>query len=328
MSNIGHANTDTTLIGMGGSTYATESFTGAVPFDRVRDLFDFTVGFTPIYTAHEGVLAAVPDRHAVVRDDGTTLNVVSKKYAIHQFGDVLIDNLLTLTDSSDTDLDIVGAGLLSKGAVGWVQVQAPSLKVAGDDLAPTLTLASSHNGTLATSYRVGMFRFACSNQIGALRTSKGNVYKLRHTMHSVVKFSDARAALGLMWDAADDFTRDVNRLIDTTVTDTQFAEIVRRVNPRPTGQDVTPSAVTRWENRTDAVRRMWTEDERVAPWRGTAWGAVQAFSTYRQWEQPFRSVGTNGARTRLGRNMENFLSGKLDGTDVRVIDTIGQVVGV
>jgi phage/plasmid-like protein (TIGR03299 family) len=321
--------TDTTIIGNGGSPFAREKADGPVPFERVRDLFDFTVSYAPLHATVGDQQVEVPNRHALVRDDTTTvLNVVSKKYAIHQFSEVLIENLFALTDATETDLQILGAGLLSNGAVGWLQVQAPTMQVAGDDLAPTITLGTSHNGTLATSYRVGLFRFSCSNQIGALRSSKGAVYKLRHTKNSRLRIGDAREALGLLFAEAEEYAAEVKRLVETTVTDQQFAEIVRRMNPRPVGEEVTPTAVTRWSNRVDSLRTLWIADERVAPYRGTAWGAVQAFSTHRQWERPFRAQGADGTTTRLGRNMADYLTGRLDDDDSRAIRTVREVAAV
>ena len=321
--------TDTTLMGMGGSIYATENFDGPVPFDRVRDQFAGQVKFAPLYTMNSaGEMTTVPNRHALINDSDDVLNVTSKRYGIHQFSEVLIDNLLTLSSASDTEVDVLGAGLLSNGAVGWVQVQTPTMKIAGDDIAPTITLASSHNGTLVTSYRVGMFRFACSNQIGALRRSDSNqrVYRLRHTMNSRVKFGEARHVLNLLFAEAEDFATDVERLISTPVNDAQFGSMIREINPRPVGEAVTPIAMTRWENRTDALRRLWTDDKRVAPYRNTAWGAVQAFTTWQQWERPFRSTGANGTSTRAARTMTDFLSGRWDKAEDKITSTVLSMV--
>jgi phage/plasmid-like protein (TIGR03299 family) len=329
-TNLGHGRTDITLMGMGGSAYATETYDGPVPMDRLRDLFAGRVHFSPLYTmTGAGVMTEVPNRHALVNEREEVLNVTSRRYGIHQFSDVLIDNLLTLTSASDGDVEVLGAGLVSNGAVGWVQVQTPTMRISGDEIAPTITLASSHNGTLLTSYRVGMFRFSCSNQIGALRRSgEGQrVYKLRHTMNSAVKFGEARHVLGLLFDEAETFADEVQRLIDTPVDGPQFSTMIRRLNPRPEGADVTPGAMTRWENRVDALHRLWSEDERVAPYRWTAWGAMQAFSTYQQWERPFRSTGSNGQATRAGRTMTDYLSGRLETAESNIADVVLAVAG-
>jgi len=317
--------TDTTIIGNGGSAYATESLPGAIPLERVRDLFDFTAANAPVFTMRDGLPAEVPGRHAIIHEGtGDVLNVTSKRYGIHQFSEVLLDNLLTLTDSTSDDLEIVGAGLLRRGAVGWVQVQANRMRVAGDDLAPTITLASSHDGSLATSYRVGLFRFACSNQIGALRAKGQGVYRLKHTLHSKVRFGEARGVLGLMFDEAEVMAAHVAQLVDQPVSDAEWEKIVKRLHPAP-AQDASLAAQTRWENRRATLRRLWTEDERVAPYRGTAWGVMQTFSTFHHHERGQRRTD-GGAVTRAGYVMHEYLSGRLNRIDRATDDAIAAVL--
>ena len=313
-------NTDITILGNGGSVHANEKHAGPVPFERVRKLFDFRVEYTPLYThdAHLRSMVALENKQAIRRtDNGMVLNTVSKSHGLHQFSDVLVDNLFTLLDASDTDLQVSGAGLLKNGAVGWVQVQAPCLEAGEGDVAPTLTLASSHDGSLATSYRMGMFRFICSNQIGALRRKSDNVFKLRHTLNSSMNFTTARNTLGLMWKQAESFNAEVNTLIETSVSDAEFYRIVNRLAPMPP-ESATEAARTRWENRVESVSNIYRNDERVGDFRGTGWGVVQAFNTYRQHERPFRANGTAGSTSRLGRTMTDFLSGAIDLDDQKV----------
>ena len=322
--------TDTTLIGNGGSPYATGSHAQFVPFDEVAALFDFEAKFAPLFTTGtDGHLATIPGRRAVVHG-GTNhvLNVVSNRYAIHQFSEVLLDNVTALLDTSTRDLGIVGAGLLDNGAVGWVQI-APSegIEVAGDALTPTITVASSHSGKFATSYRTGLFRFRCSNQIGALRRRAGNVYRLKHTSRSTLRLADAREALGLMFDTADSMSREIHALIDQSVTDAQFVEIVERFSPRPQievvdGEIANAASLTRWENRRDDLLNLWNGDERVG-YRGTAWGAVQAFSTWRQNDRPYRDMGTV---SRPARNMAALLNGQIERSDAALLATVRDVV--
>jgi len=314
--------TDITILGNGGSAHATENLEGPVPFDRVRELFNFNVEYTPLYTqsSHEyaSEMVKLNNRQAIRRPDtGMVLNTVSKSHGLHQFRDVLVDNLFTLLDASETDLQVSGAGLLKNGAVGWVQVQAPCLEAGEGDVAPTLTLASSHDGSLATSYRVGMFRFICSNQIGALRRNSKNVFKLRHTLNSAMNFTTARNTLGLMWNQAESFNAEVNTLIETSVSDAEFYRIVNQLAPMPP-ESATEAARTRWENRVESVSNIYRNDERVGDFRGTGWGVVQAFNTYRQHERPFRANGTAGTTSRLGRTMGDFLSGAIDLDDQKV----------
>jgi phage/plasmid-like protein (TIGR03299 family) len=323
--------TDTTLIAHGGSPFATDSFDGSIPLERVADLFDFDAQFAPLFTTGtDGYMAPVPGRRAVVHGDtGAVLNVVSNRYAIHQFRDVLLDNVSALLDTGKGDLDIVGAGLLDNGAVGWVQISGETMRVGDDEMTPTITVASSHSGKFATSYRTGLFRFRCSNQIGALRTRSQSVYRLKHTSRSTLRIADAREALGLMFHNTESMRTEIEGLIAQSVTDAQFLEIVERLNPRPAlevvdGEIANGGSVTRWENRRDDLLDLWNGDERVG-YRGTAWGAVQAFSTWRQNDRPYRDMGSV---SRPARNMAALLAGHVDRTDAAVLSAVRAVAAV
>jgi phage/plasmid-like protein (TIGR03299 family) len=322
--------TDITIIGNGGSAHATESENGFVPMHRVTDLFDFDVHFTKVYVPGPAGVTEIPNRRAVMnRDTGSVYNVVSGRYAIHQFRDVLIDNVTNLLDTAQGDLGVVGCGLLDDGAVGWVQVApAEGVVVEGDKVTPTLTVVSSHSGKFATSYRTGMFRMACSNQLGALRSSTASVYRLKHTRRSILRIADAREALGLMFADAAGFTSEMAELIGTSVTDRQFAEIVGRLDPKPEfrvadGEITNEAAITRWENRQEDLWKMWKHDERVG-FTGTAWGAYQTFSTYRQQDASYRNM--KGV-SRPGRNVASLLTGSVDKADRRVLETVTAVAG-
>lgn len=324
--------TDTTVMGHGGSVYANERFDAEVPLSRVKELFNFEVEYTPLYThiSNDGLpgeMVPLENRQAIRRtDNGLVLNTVSKSHGLHQFEEVLIKNLVNLLDASEGDLKVSGAGLLKNGAVGWIQVQADCLEAGNGDVAPTLTLASSHDGSLATSYRMGMYRFACSNQIGTLRKGGANVYKLRHTINSKMNFTTARQALGMMWKQADEFDMQVKRLIDTEVTTARFDEIVNRLMPIPK-DDATEAAKTRSTNRRDSIFDIYMRDDRVKEFTGTGWGVVQAFNTYSQHERPFRATGSNGDTSRLGRTMKEFLAGGIDEQDQRVTAAVLSLAG-
>jgi len=317
--------TDTTMIGNGYSTHATESFAGPVPMEKVRELFDFQVEYKPLWVHSDDSRfngTRLTNCQAIVRsDNGVFLNTVSKSHGLHQFSDVLIENLLKLIDASEDQLEVAGAGLLKNGAVGWVQVQAPSLLAGHGDVAPTLTLASSHDGSLATSYRMGMYRFICSNQIGALRGNSKNVFKLRHTANSSMNFSVARDTLGVMWKHSAEFNRDITQLIETSVINEEFDRIVNRLDP-VLPSSATQSAQTRRKNRVETISRLYHEDDRVRSFNGTGWGVVQAFNTYGQHERPCRAKGNTGSVSRLGRTMNNYLSGAIALSDQKVVQAV------
>ena len=70
----------------------------------------------------------------------------------------------------------------------------------------------------------------------------------------------------------------------------------------------------------DDLTRLWDHDARVAPWRGTAWGVVQAVNTYVHHEQTVR--GTD----RADRNMLRAVDGGADTLDTATLTTLRGVL--
>lgn len=325
----GHHRGDVTLIGhcaqRGSTSFATDTFDGAVPIDRVEALFGFDVGYEPLYLAQlddTGVgYHELRNRQAIVRrDNGTVLNVVSKRHGIHQYADTLLQATSDILDVSGSDIEVAGAGLLDEGGVGWVQFEAPEgVTFGGDTIAPTLTVVTSHNARFATQFRTGLHRFICSNMVGSIHRNVGRSFKVKHTLHSVVRLDDARRALDIMFEATPAMLSEVDRLVNTRVSAAQFEMILEAIVPKPK-DDAAQGAVTRWENRTGALRNIYETDERVVEVAGTGWGVVQTFNTWRQWEQPTRSK--DGP---FGRAMGRFLSGGTETADRRVADVVASV---
>ena len=67
------------------------------------------------------------------------------------------------------------------------------------------------------------------------------------------------------------------------------------------------------------LRQMWRNDERVTPWRGTAWGVVSAVNTYTQHEAPIRGAD------RVTRNTEFMVTGRYNTLDANTLEVLTSV---
>ena len=77
-----------------------------------------------------------------------------------------------------------------------------------------------------------------------------------------------------------------------------------------------PRGRTLAQSKREGLQRLWDHDTRVAPWRGTAFGALQAVNTFTHHE------GTVRGMARSERNMLRATTGATDALDRRVVDTI------
>lgn len=290
-------------------------YAGAIPVEDVhRRLFSWKAIKRPMYfEAADGGIVPADNTVAVIRDDNSYLmGVFSESYATHQYGEWLVKNLENMID----DQIVIGsAGLLKGGAVAWVSLEMPeSIEIVeGFSIRPHLLATTSHNGSIASTYKKVTTLVVCDNTYSVAMRENGESYSVRHSKYSNMRIQDARDALGIIHRMTDEMSRHFRMLTDIRVTDVEFERIVEKMVPTPTSG--AKMAVTRCENKRDELRSMWTSDERVAPWRGTGLGAIQAFNTYNH-----HSAGTD--KNRLERNVLGSLNGTLAKMDSQVLSLV------
>lgn len=300
----------------------TNAYPGPIPVQEVRDrLFDWrglegTAESTVI--TNEGVSRYTDNtRKAIVRSDtGKIFDFPKEGYQIHQYGDTLIDNVETILDAN---IAIGQAGLMKGGAQAWIQVEmADTFSVKGVDFRPYLTAVTSMDGSIATQYVYGSQLLVCSNMLrSVLSNESAKKLRIKHTRHSLGKVVDARAALGIIHSVADEFTDQVNRMIERTVTDMQWEEFVGKW--AGTESD-SKRSISLAERKQDELRYLWTEDERVAPWKNTAYGVLAMVNTYGHHFKTVKNV------TRAERNIANMIDGTQAREDRQAMELLDSIL--
>ena len=216
---------------------------------------------------------------------------------------------------------IGSAGLLKGGAVAWVSVEVPETITTpeGVEFRPNLLACTSHDGSLATTFQRVVTNVVCDNTMSAALAEDGQRIKVRHSRYSKLRLAEARHAIAIVHTIADDFAAQVAELTATTVTDRQWGAFLDAYTPTPTG--TAPSrARTIAEKKRDGLGRLWNHDARVSPWKGTAWGVVQAANTWAHHEQTVRGT------SRAERNMLRAVDGTTDSSDRAVLATLQKVL--
>jgi phage/plasmid-like protein (TIGR03299 family) len=284
-------------------------YPGAIPVEDVhRRLFNFRLlegEITASAITDDGVISYTdPNRKAIMRsDNGHVLGVFKLGYQPHEYGEWLVQNVANLLDA---DLAVGSAGLLRDGAQAWVQIElAETRNVAGIEYRPWLTAATSADGSIATDYIRGNQLVVCDNTLSAALGSAAVHVKTKHTRRSLGRLADARDALGIITEVGDEFDAAVEALLAERVTPRRWSKFVAAFsNPdgleKPTGQMVTKAT---------ALNLLWKDDERVTPWKGTAYGVLAAVNTWTHHIQTVRG------RTRAEANMARVVAGKHDELD-------------
>lgn len=288
--------------------------TATVPESTVMDENGVTTtpGFTIVDT----------DRQAIVKPEwngqpASILGVFKSGYQIHDYGQWLVNYVDTLLDGG---ISIGSAGLLKGGAVAWVSMELEDTYThkSGVAFRPRLTATTSLDGSLATTYLRGHTITVCDNTLSAALREHGALkIKIKHSARSAGKVTAMRDALELLSVSAEDFSSDLDALTSEVVSDDTWADFLKAYAPIPEEEG---RSQTMAQNKVGALQNLWSNDLRVAPWKGSAWGVVQAVSTYTQHEQIIR-----GAMSRPERNQMQYLTGAVDAIDASTLKVLASV---
>jgi phage/plasmid-like protein (TIGR03299 family) len=186
---------------------------------------------------------------------------------------------------------------------------------------PFLSAATSLDGSIATSFFTGSTVIICDNTLHlAIRRAveRGDIYKVKHTRNSEVNVGLARQALSIVFQTADAFTEEIDRLTSAFISDDQWTAFLDEVAPNPKA-DASPRERGMKERKRTELDRLWKFDERVAPWKNSKYGAIAAVNTYANHIQTVKGV------ERGERNVAKLIDGsfaKLDANALRILETV------
>ena len=266
--------------------------------------------------------AVVEDRQGICRSDtGSVMGIFTDGYTPHQYGEWL---LTTVANLLDDDLAISSAGLLKGGAVAWVEVSVPETITTPEGVAfrPNLLATTSFDGSIATTYKRTVTDVVCDNTRDLALAEHGQDYKVKHSRYSQARLAPAREALMLVHTMADAFAAEVAQLCATEVTPAQWSRFLDLQVPRvdPQEQPLAGRALTLAEKKRDTLQRLYSFDERVAPWAGTAHGVIQVVNTYEHHEAVVRGA------SRPERNMLRTIGGDFTQLDRGTWTTLSAVL--
>lgn len=311
---------------------STNHYPGAIPVEDVeKRLFDWEAEERPIYLGEYADVTSdsprwgemdyteVPNKKAILRsDNGHVLGVFADSYEVHPYRQWLLDNVSTLLGD---DLQIGTAGLLKGGGQAWVQVEVPETVTGpgGVTFRPFLLAATSLDGSLSSSYGRSVTNTVCDNTMAiAMGESVRTKFKHRKGEKGIQgKIQDVREALDIVFTASDDFAQQLDALLTTPINDSQFLGILHDEIPLPEDPKKAPGAHGIATRKRELIWDMYRFDERVAPWRGNAYGTWQAFNTYRQHESRL-----NKTTNRVEKNAKALVTGQQDKADFALLEKI------
>jgi phage/plasmid-like protein (TIGR03299 family) len=223
-----------------------------------------------------------PDSVMLVYTDPRTertryLSTVGSGYGVHQneAGAALIDALVAESGAQG----IGYAGAIKGGKQTFVTIELPGvMHVDGvDALQLHLVVFNSHDGSSAFRVMIVPFRPFCANQLDVAIKDQVSMVSIRHTSKSTINVEQIRKRLGLLYKFSHAFEAEVQKLIRTEMTNTEFNDLIREV--WSLDDDASKRTVNAAERRTHELNRLWSAktQENV---RGSRYAAFQSVVEY------------------------------------------------
>lgn len=256
---------------------------------------DFQISETPVRfiakeTAHKGSILAFEDQKVLYRDDTQqALSVVSKRYKVVQPRDIL-EFYRDLTEASDFELET--AGCLRGGRKIWALAKTgKETQLKGNDVVQGyLLLATSCDGTLATTATHTSIRVVCANTLAvALDNAKGAI-KVPHS----TTFDPAmvKSQLGIAVSGWSEFMYRMKHLSERKVSDQEAEKFLRTLMGLPEAP-VSPMQHVTHARGMKKILDLFKGEGRgadLASAKGTAWGLLNAATEFVDHERRAKSA--------------------------------------
>jgi phage/plasmid-like protein (TIGR03299 family) len=345
-------------------------FDSFIPLATVQSrLFNFTALesselFAKFIVDGKEILVPVKSYKAIGREDwvrdgvpeteeagaDAILAIQSEGYSPHQLQRVFIQNTADMVGGAD-QIGVMSAGILKWGRRAWITVSIDKelhSDAANFDYRPCLTVSTSFDGTLPTSWTRTYDFPVCDNTLDyqLMRAGESGKFTLRHTKNSAMRISDAKAAIGLLEEQADDMDRILAEMVSVEVSEKQFIEWLDIMVPikdvkigtkmvsiqgeQKEMQTSSTRGMTISINKRDKLTEMWDRDPRVAPWKNTKFGVLQLWNTYQHHETTVKGATALGSKmaARVEANMMRVIKqdqnsfANRDAEALKVLDTV------
>lgn len=176
------------------------------------------------------------DRRVLYRSDTLKpLSVVSSGYNVVQPSEVLgfFEELVRCNG-----FELETAGSLDGGRRVWALAKVnDGAPVIGQDVVrPYVLLATSYDGTMATTARFTTVRVVCQNTLGMADTEHGTVIRVAHS--KTFDAAATRVDLGIVFDHFERFMFQARKMAKTEVNETFATEFLKKLLPAPIKTEV------------------------------------------------------------------------------------------
>lgn len=244
---------------------------------------DFEVVKRPLYTSlTDGKRIKLDGTVATVRKDtGDVLGIVGDGYSVCQNRDAF-DFINYIGE--DEDVKFVKAGMTYSGLV-YVIAELPEVKILSDGFKPHVIFQNGFNGGISIKAAICPLRIVCQNQFNVAFKDSNNSVSIRHNTTMEQKLIQARDVLKATAAYMSSVNNMAESLAATSLEEKKFVQIVDKMfEIKP---DMSQRQINQVMANRDRLMFAYRADDNQN-FRGTAWGAVNAYSDYLTHAEPTR----------------------------------------
>lgn len=263
--------------------------------------------------------AEVPGRFATTRSDlpigRNVLEIVGSKYKIVQNDDALafVQNII---EAQDIPFRLARAGALNGGRTIFILAETAGIEIAGEKIKPYVIFSNSHDGTSSVQAALTSIRVSCSNTLALALKLAARKWSVMHTKSADDKIKAAMESMNFIQQYLTNYPMEVEDMMSTRVTETQFANIANTLYPVPVASNSNATSVRNAQNVRDTFENVYAERPDLQQHQGTAWGVYNAVTFMESHAAPKRTT----PRFEENRFIRNAMNGNRMVRAQRVIE--------
>jgi phage/plasmid-like protein (TIGR03299 family) len=257
---------------------------------------------SPMFAEVDGNRIEIPGINAVVRDNPVRAGQVDvlSTYGVSDAYQIVQNEehaafLNALVDESGAHFDTAGA--INGGRQVFITMKLPGhINIGGvDPINNYIAAVNSHDGSMAFTLMTTPVRIVCANTLNCAFQDNSHIIRTRHTSgirdNLVVR---ARAALEVSFNYLDGFQEEADRLINTTMTQSQFEAIIEKeFGP---ADDAPAATATRAMNKVAEIQELFADAQTQDGIRNTAWAGFNALTEWADHMSPSRGTDRETSR--------------------------------
>lgn len=218
--------------------------------------------------------------------------LVGEGHGADSYGIVQSSEVLEMAEAIATagDFPIVSAGTLREGSQMFFTLYAGEDSPAGFHMRNYVTACTSHDGSLTAQVFGSNIVTVCANTLAAALWGAFRPIRIRHTRYAGDRVQDAITVLKAQRVQQERVHNGIESLARVPVTALDLSRLLDYVAPVPEEEGRSRTIA---ENARGKILALYRDDERAAPFAGSALGFVQAVNTFENWSATVRGEGDN-----------------------------------